>query len=103
MRRHYDARRRALLEALEREMPDEVRPTPPAGGNGVWLEVPDRIDVAALLRRAAAEGIAAGFGGTFCVEGEARSALLLSCASSDGEGMREGVARLAQLIREDLS
>ncbi len=100
MRRHYGAKRQALLDALEAEMPPEVRATPPAGGNGVWVALPDAVDVEPLLRRAAAQGIAAGFGPTFCVEGTPRSALLLSCAVASDEAMREGVARLAALIRE---
>lgn len=103
MRRHYDTKRRALLDALEHEMPEGVQATRPAGGNGVWVELPRRVDVGELLRSAAAQGVAAGFGPSFCVEGEARSALLLSCAVASEDSLRAGVAILARLVREALA
>ncbi len=102
MRRHYGARRDTLLAALRREMPEEVRATEPAGGNGVWVELPKRVDVVALLRAAAARGVAAGFGPSFCVEGEPRAALVLSCAVASERALREGVALLAGLVEEAL-
>lgn len=102
MRRHYGVRREVLLDALDDAMPDEVHATRPAGGNGVWVELPKRVDVAALLRDAATRGLAAGFGPSFCVEGEPRAALVLSCAVATETELRAGVAVLAELVEEAL-
>ena len=88
--------------ALDDAMPDEVQATRPAGGNGVWVELPKRVDVAALLRDAASRGLAAGFGPSFCVEGEPRPALVLSCAVATETELRAGVALLAELVEEAL-
>src|SRR5881227_1097774 len=60
------ARRDAMLEALERELPD-ARWSRPQGGYFIWLELPGGGDAAKLLERAASAGVTfvpgADFGG----------------------------------------
>ncbi len=93
------ARRDAMLEALERELPD-ARWSRPEGGYFIWLELPDGTDAAALLERAASAGVTfvpgTDFGGT---PNTAR--LAFSFVSPDE--IKEGVRRLAALVREPLA
>jgi 2-aminoadipate transaminase len=92
------ARRDAMLEALERELPD-ARWSRPQGGYFVWLELPEGADAGALLERATAAGVTfvpgADFGGA-----PATARLAFSFVSPDE--IREGVRRLAALVREPL-
>jgi 2-aminoadipate transaminase len=92
------ARRDAMLEALERELPD-ARWSRPQGGYFVWLELPEGADAGALLERATAAGVTfvpgADFGGA-----PATARRAFSFVSPDE--IREGVRRLAALVREPL-
>lgn len=56
MRLRYAQRRRALLAALERGLPD-WRPSPTAGGLHGMVSLPDGVDEAALLTSAARRGV----------------------------------------------
>ena len=93
------ARRDAMLDALDRELPD-ARWSRPQGGYFIWLELPEGADAGALLDRATAAGVTfvpgADFGGA---PNTAR--LAFSFVSLDEIG--EGVRRLAALVRTPLS
>ena len=90
------ARRDAMLEALEQQLP-EAHWSRPEGGYFIWLELDADADAAALLDRAAAAGVAFVPGVDF--GGASNSArLAFSFVSVDEIG--EGVGRLARLVRE---
>ena len=63
------ARRDAMLEALERELP-EARWSHPEGGYFIWLELPEGTDATALLgrRRQGGRDLCAGHGLRRCAE-----------------------------------
>jgi 2-aminoadipate transaminase len=92
------ARRDAMLEALEHELPD-ARWSRPQGGYFVWLELPEGADAGALLERATAAGVTFVPGADF--GGEPNTARLAFSFVSPDE-IREGVRRLAALVREPL-
>ena len=89
------ARRDAMLEALERELAGRARWNRPEGGYFLWLELPDSVDAAELLVRAAEAGVSfvpgADFGGP-----PASARLAFSFVSP--EEIDEGVRRLAKLV-----
>jgi len=89
-------RRDAMLEALEQQLPSG-RWSRPQGGYFVWLELPEQIDAAALLDRAAESGITFVPGMDF--GGEPNTARLAFSFVSPEE-IREGVQRLAALVEE---
>jgi 2-aminoadipate transaminase len=93
------ARRDAMLEALERELPD-ARWSRPQGGYFVWLELPEGADAGALLGRATAAGVTFVPGADF---GGARNTARLAFSFVSPEEIREGVRRLAALVREPLA
>jgi len=57
LQKSLDARYAACLTALDELMPDGVRWTHPGGGPTLWLEIPRRIDLAALEAHLARRGI----------------------------------------------
>jgi 2-aminoadipate transaminase len=93
------ARRDAMLEALERELPN-ARWSRPEGGYFIWLELPDGAQAAALLERATAAGVTFVPGTDF---GGAPNTMRLAFSFVSPDEIREGVRRLAALVREPLS
>jgi 2-aminoadipate transaminase len=51
------ARRDAMLEALERHLPDGASWTRPEGGYFIWVDLPEGVDTGELLPRAEAAGV----------------------------------------------
>jgi 2-aminoadipate transaminase len=92
------ARRDAMLEALERELPD-ARWSHPEGGYFIWLELPEGTDMAALLAPAGEAGVTYVPGADF---GGAANAARLAFSFVSPDEIREGVRRLAALVREPL-
>ena len=93
------ARRDAMLEALERELPD-ARWSRPQGGYFVWLELPEGADAGTLLERATAAGVTFVPGADF---GGAPNTARLAFSFVSPDEIREGVRRLAALVREPLA
>ncbi len=95
-------RARALVGALEREMPPEVRFTRPEGGFQLWLELPAGLDSADLLPEAARAGVLFAPGRLFLADGRPSSGMRLCFAQADGPAIRRGVAALASVVRRRL-
>lgn len=91
--------RDALIDALDREMPDGVGFTAPAGGHAGWLELPREVDPDALQDAAAAAGVVYSRGDTFTIDGRCAGHLALSFINQPASRIAEGVARLAECIR----
>ncbi len=93
-------RRDALIDALEREMPDGTQWTRPDGGYQVWVELPRGIDTASLLRDAERAGVLFAPGHQFNHDGRPSSSLRLTIALAGPEEIRRGMKRLGALVRE---
>jgi GntR family transcriptional regulator/MocR family aminotransferase len=96
----YRKRRDAMLQAINRLMPDGVSAFPPQGGLFIWLKLPGHISAAKLLPLACEEGVAfspgsghypGGTGGENCMR--------LNFVTSSVEEIEEGVRRLARAIK----
>jgi DNA-binding transcriptional MocR family regulator len=93
------SRRDAMLEALERELP-EARWSRPDGGYFIWLELQEGTDSAALLERAGSAGVSFVPGTDF---GGAPNTARLAFSFVSPDEIREGVRRLATLVAEPVS
>jgi 2-aminoadipate transaminase len=93
------ARRDAMLEALERDLPD-VRSSRPEGGYFLWLDLPESVDAGELLVQAEEAGVTFVRGADFfpAASGLGRSAARLAFSFVSPDEIREGVSRLAQLL-----
>ncbi len=99
VRRVYREKAEAMLQALDREMPQGVRYTRPKGGMFVWMELPKGVSAEALFQRAMAENVAFVPGGPFFANGGGENTLRLSYATLDREGIAEGVRRLGRALK----
>lgn len=99
VRRVYRDKAKAMLEALEKEMPKEVAFTRPKGGMFVWMELPQGLSAEALLHKALEEKVAFVPGGPFFALGGGENTLRLSYATMDQAAIAEGVRRLGRALR----
>jgi 2-aminoadipate transaminase len=88
----------ALAAALREHIPG-ARFTEPDGGYFLWVELPDTVDVDALLPAAEKRGVAIVKGSDFLLEG-GRHSLRLAYSAVKAEDVEEGVKRLATAISD---
>ena len=100
LRGFYQERYEAMAEALTREMPDGVSWTKPTGGFFIWLTLPGRLDAEEFLEESILqEKVAYVIGKPFTFDDSARNCLRLAFSVEDPDRIREGIARLARVIR----
>jgi DNA-binding transcriptional MocR family regulator len=94
-------RRDTMLEAFERELPEDASWSRPQGGYFTWLDFPAGTDASTLLDAATEAGVTFVKGSDFYPPGPGgtSSARLAFSFVSPAE-IRTGVARLATLLRE---
>ncbi|WP_328701875.1 aminotransferase-like domain-containing protein [Aestuariimicrobium ganziense] len=98
----YRARRDAMLEALEEYMPEGTTWTNPAGGFFVWVTMPEGLDSQSMLPRAVTDRVAYTPGTAFYADGLGSRNLRLSFCYPPPDRIREGVRRLAEVMRREL-
>lgn len=94
----YRERRDALIDALEHYLPD-LEWTNPNGGFYVWVTLPEGLDAKAMLPRAVKELVAYTPGTAFFADGAGRANLRLSYCYPPPSEIREGIRRLASVVR----
>jgi GntR family transcriptional regulator / MocR family aminotransferase len=98
--RVYRKRRDAMLEAIERWLPEGVQVAKPQGGLFLWLRLPQGVSSQALLPFAVQEGVAFAPGFNFFLENKAGSAYIrINFAAHDPETIQTGMKRLQKAIK----
>ncbi len=97
----YRERRDAMLDALATHLP-QASWTRPVGGFYVWVTLPEGLDAAALLPRAVTGRVAFVPGTAFYADGRGGRHLRLAYCFPEPERVREGVRRLAGVVRDEL-
>src|SRR5437764_4971314 len=93
-------RRNAMLDALERELPDDASWTRPEGGYFVWVELPSGPPSGELLAEAEAAGVTFVKGSDFFPGGRGgERALRLAFSFVSPDEIAEGVSVLGSLVR----
>lgn len=100
IRRLYGAQCAAMLGALGRHMPEGVRWNRPRGGMFLWAELPKGLDAEALLPRAVEAKVAYVPGAPFFAADAQRETLRLAFVTVPPARIEDGVARLAEVIRQ---
>src|SRR3954467_9698976 len=89
------ARRDAMLEALERHMPDGASWSHPEGGYFIWLDLPDE---APSLEAAEAAGVTFVKGTDFFADGSGTKSMRLAFSFVSPDEITDGVERLAGVL-----
>ena len=100
----YAPRQQAMMEALERHMPEDFRWTRPDGGMFVWLNGPQGLDTERVYGRAVERGVAFVPGKFFFVHHEDGLATLrMNFTAADPATIDRAVALIADAIAEELA
>ena len=98
----YRERCDAMLTELAAELPEGCTWTQPSGGFFVWVTLPSHVDSGELLARALGARVAYVPGRAFYADGGGSEQMRLSFCFPPAERIREGVRRLARVLRQDL-
>ena len=95
----YRAKRDAMVDALERYMPEGVTWTEPEGGLFVWVRLPEDVDATDMLADAIEHNVAYVPGTSAFVDGGGRNTMRLSYSLATPEVIDEGIRRLAGVAK----
>jgi 2-aminoadipate transaminase len=113
LRTHYREKRDVMVAALRSELADAISWADPRGGFFLWARLPHNLDANLLLERAVRHGVVYVAGEAFFVERDGsdpdlatdsggRDMIRLAFSAASHARIREGVARLAAAIHEEV-
>lgn len=102
IREVYGERLIAMLAAMERHFPSEVRWTRPDGGLFLWVTLPPGTNTNDLLEEALACNVAFVPGSPFHADGGGENTMRLNFSYCSPERAEEGIARLGALLKKHL-
>lgn len=100
MRRFYAEQIQRMTEAIARYFPAGTRATRPAGGQVLWIGLPEPIDSLELYRRALAEKISIAPGPIFSAKRKFKNFIRLNCGNPWSPRLEGALARLGEMMRE---
>ncbi len=108
LRRHYSEKREVMVEALRSEFQGQVSWPAPRGGFFLWATLPEQIDADNMVSRAVGRGViyvagSAFFVGTAGPSHGGRNIIRLAFSAPSHDKIREGVSRLAAVVRDELA
>ena len=105
LRRHYQAKRDVMVDgACERNSARMKSRWPaPRGGFFLWATLPAQIDADNMIARSVERGVIYVAGSAFFVDGGGHNIIRLAFSAPSHEKIREGVARLAAVVRGELA
>ena len=96
----YREKRNVMLESFREHMPKGVSWTEPEGGLFLFLTLPEHMDAEKLFPLAIAKNVAYVLGSAFYCDGGGKNTMRLNFSFSSKDEIREGVKRLAAVIKE---
>ncbi|MDH7507175.1 MAG: PLP-dependent aminotransferase family protein [Candidatus Thermoplasmatota archaeon] len=103
IRKLYKRKRDIMLESLNKYFPKNVKWTVPEGGMFIWITLPKSVDTRLMFQKALAKKVAYVTGDAFYPEGKNFNSMRLNFSYSDDEIIKEGIKRLAEVIKEELA
>jgi 2-aminoadipate transaminase len=100
LRRFYEVRCQAMLEALEHHAPAGSRWTKPIGGFFILLQLAGGVDASEVLPRAIAGGVAYVPGQPFFVDDSGANTIRLAYSKEPPEAIAEGIKRMCQVLAQ---
>ena len=99
----YKQRRDYMLLCFREMMPEGVKWTEPDGGLFLFVTLPPSMDAARLLDKAIRKNVAFVCGSVFYCNNEGHNTLRMNFSYAGEEDTREGIRRLAEVIREEMA
>lgn len=97
----YSDKLQCMLDALERSMPriPGLKWVVPEGGMFLWITLPEQMDTDEMFKEAIERKVAYVVGSAFHPSGGGHNTMRLNFSFSSNEEIREGIERLAGLVR----
>ncbi|WP_373230083.1 PLP-dependent aminotransferase family protein [Cohnella sp.] len=102
VRKEYEARMRQMAGLLNEQQWPGVIWNEPKGGMFFWLELPESVDTAELLKTAVDLGVAFVPGASFFAENAKNNTMRMNFSHTDTEGTVTGMKRLSQAMESVL-
>ncbi len=107
LRGHYRDKRDVMSDALRQELGGLCTWAVPRGGFFLWVALPEIVDADRLVERAVRHGVVYVAGDAFYADDDGvgpggRNMMRLAFSAAPPDRIREGVARLAVAIREEI-
>jgi 2-aminoadipate transaminase len=102
IRQLYGDQCQVMLDAMDQHFPSQVGWTRPEGGMFIWVTLPKHIDAMKLLDQAIAARVAFVPGAPFYANKPETNTLRLSFVTVPPERIREGIATLGKLIKDQM-
>ena len=102
IRATYKERLQIMLESMEQHFPGGVEWTKPEGGMFLWVTLPEGFDTEELLLKAVERKVAYVPGRPFHPDGSGKNTMRVNFSNASPDMIREGIARLGALLREEL-
>ncbi|MCD6168215.1 MAG: PLP-dependent aminotransferase family protein [Caldisericia bacterium] len=102
VRREYKKKRDAMLQAMEKYFPEEVKWTKPEGGLFVWVTCPEYINTEELFYEAIEEKVAFVIGAAFYAHRNIHNCMRLNFSLPSMEQIEEGIKRLGNLLKKKI-
>jgi 2-aminoadipate transaminase len=98
----YRPKKEAMLNALEKNMPEEIKWSKPTGGMFLWLTLPEHIDAKDIFMTAIEHNVAYVIGKPFHCDGSGNNTMRLNYSFPSIEQIDKGIKQLADAIKEAL-
>jgi 2-aminoadipate transaminase len=99
----YKHKRDIMIKALEDYFPKDVKWTVPHGGMFLWVTLPKHLNTRLMLKRALAKKVAYVVGDAFYPDSSNYSSMRLNFSYSEDEAIKEGIKRLSDVIKEEMT
>lgn len=100
---NYGQKRDLMLAEMEKHFPSEFVWTHPEGGLFVWTEMPESMSGSELLVKAIERKVAYVYGSPFFPDKKGDNTFRLNFSNASLENISEGIKRLGELFKENLS
>jgi len=98
----YKHKRDVMIKALEEYFPEGAKWTVPGGGMFLWVTLPKNVNTRLMFKRAVAKRVAYVVGDAFYPDSSNYNSMRLNFSYADDDVMREGIKRLAEVIKEEM-
>ena len=96
----YKRNRDIMLQSLEEYFPPSCKWTHPRGGMFLWVELPEYINTVEMFPEAIEKKVAYVTGKSFFVDGGGLNTMRLNFTNAGDDEIREGIKRLAEVVRK---
>lgn len=102
IRKLYKKQKDAMINAMEKYFPKEVKYTNPKGGMFLWVTLPSYISALSIFDKAVKKKVTFVPGDPFYTQDVKKNTMRLNYTNADTETIDIGIKRLAELLKEVL-